>query len=193
TAAGTQVVSQPTDVTDRDQVQSLFAATMEEFGRIDVLVNNAGAFDGGRIDEVTDEGWDRVIGVCLTGAFNCTREAFRIMKTQGGGRILNIGSISAQVPRPGSGPYVAAKFGIWGLTQATALDGREFGITASCLHPGNVAIERRQNSDRDSDQEPMMEISTIAEAGLAMISLPDNVNFLEGIVLPRDQAYIGRG
>jgi len=189
----TQVVSQPTDVTDRDQVQSLFAATMEEFGRIDVLVNNAGAFDGGRIDEVTDEGWDRVIGVCLTGAFNCTREAFRIMKTQGGGRILNIGSISAQVPRPGSGPYVAAKFGIWGLTQATALDGREFGITASCLHPGNVAIERRQNSDRDSDQEPMMEISTIAEAGLAMISLPDNVNFLEGIVLPRDQAYIGRG
>ena len=193
TAAGTQVVSQPTDVTDRDQVQSLFAATMEEFGRIDVLVNNAGAFDGGRIDEVTDEGWDRVIGVCLTGAFNCTREAFRIMKTQGAGRILNIGSISAQAPRPGSGPYVAAKFGIWGLTQATALDGREFGITASCLHPGNVAIERRQESDKESDQEPMMEISTIAEAGLAMISLPDNVNFLEGIVLPRDQAYIGRG
>ena len=115
------------------------------------------------------------------------------MKTQGGGRILNIGSISAQAPRPGSGPYVAAKFGIWGLTQATALDGREFGITASCLHPGNVAIERRQASGRDSDQEPMMEISTIAEAGLAMISLPDNVNFLEGIVLPRDQAYIGRG
>ncbi|MEE3366757.1 MAG: SDR family oxidoreductase [Planctomycetota bacterium] len=193
TAAGTEVVSQPTDVTDLEQVQSLFAATMERFGRIDILVNNAGAFDGGRIDEVTTEGWNNVIGVCLTGAFYCTREAFTIMKEQGGGRILNIGSISAQVPRPGSGPYVAAKFGIWGLTKATTLDGREFGIIASCLHPGNVAIERRQESDKESDQEPMMDIETIAEAGLAMVSLPDHVNFLEGIVLPRDQVYIGRG
>ena len=79
------------------------------------------------------------------------------------------------------------------VVASPALDGREFGIIASCLHPGNVAIERRQESDKESDQEPMMAIETIAEAGLAMVSLPDHVNFLEGIVLPRDQDYIGRG
>ena len=193
TSDGAEVLALPTDVSDEAAVERLFEATMERYGRIDTLVNNAGAFDGGRIDEVTTEGWNNVISVCLTGAFFCSRAAFRIMKDQGGGRILNIGSISAQGPREGSGPYVAAKFGIWGLTKATALDGRPFGIIASCLHPGNVLIERRQESDKESDQEPMMAIETIAEAGLAMISLPDHVNFLEGIVLPHEQLYMGRG
>ena len=188
-----EVIAIQADVSDPESAETVVGNVLETWERIDILVNNAGAFDGGRIDEVTTEGWNNVIGVCLTGAFYCTREAFTIMKDQGGGRILNIGSISAQVPRPGSGPYVAAKFGIWGLTKATTLDGREFGIIASCLHPGNVAIERRQESDKESDQEPMMDIETIAEAGLAMVSLPDHVNFLEGIVLPRDQVYIGRG
>ena len=193
TAGGADVLAQPTDVSDEAAVVALFASTIERFGRLDILVNNAGAFDGGRIDEITTEGWNNVIGVCLTGSFLCTREAFKIMKEQGGGRILNIGSSSAQVSRPGSAPYVAAKLGVWGLTKATSLDGRPFGIIASCLHPGNVLIERRQESDKETDQEPMMAIETIAQAALAMVALPDDVNFLEGIVLPRDQLYLGRG
>jgi len=193
TAAGTEVLAQPTDVTDEAAVKSLFAAVQQRFGRVDVLVNNAGAFDGGRIDQVSLEGWNNVIGACLTGAFLCSREAFALMKDTGGGRILNIGSISAQMPREGSTPYCAAKFGIWGLTKATALDGRPFGIIASCLHPGNVRIERRVDSDKESDQEPMMATETIAQAGLAMITLPPDVNFLEAIVLPHEQLYLGRG
>ncbi len=190
---GTDVLAQPTDVTDEAAVKSLFDAVMEKYGRVDILVNNAGAFDGGRIDEVTLEGWNNVIGACLTGAFLCSRAAFSIMKDQGGGRILNIGSISAQRPRAGSTPYASAKFGIWGLTQATAIDGRPFGIIASCLHPGNVFVERRQESEETSDDEPMMSMETIAKAALAMVALPDDVNFLEAIVLPRDQLYLGRG
>ena len=192
-ADGTDVLTQPLDVTDEAAVQAFFASIKERFGRVDILVNNAGAFDGGRLDQVTLAGWNNVIGACLTGAFLCSREAFRIMKDQKSGRILNIGSISAQRPREGSTPYGAAKFGVWGLTQATAIDGRPFGITCSCLHPGNVMVERRENTGEDSDDEPMMSTETIARAALAMVTMPADVNFLEAIVLPRDQEYLARG
>jgi NAD(P)-dependent dehydrogenase (short-subunit alcohol dehydrogenase family) len=192
-ADGIEVIAQPTDVSDEAAVKALFAAANEKFGRVDILVNNAGAFDGGPIDEVSLAGWNNVIGSCLTGSFLCSREVFPLMKKQGGGRILNIGSISAQRPREGSTPYAAAKFGVWGLTQATAIDGRPHGILASCLHPGNVLVERRMESELNSDDEPMMSMETIANAALAMVTLPDDVNVLEAIVLPREQLYLGRG
>src|SRR6185437_4580906 len=121
-AGGAELLAGPLDVTDERAVDDFFDAIVERFGRVDILVNNAGAFDGGRIDELTLAAWNNVIGACLTGAFLCTRRAFALMKKQGGGRILNIGSISAQRPRENSAPYAAAKFGVWGLTQATALD-----------------------------------------------------------------------
>jgi NAD(P)-dependent dehydrogenase (short-subunit alcohol dehydrogenase family) len=193
-SAGVEVFAEAADVSRESQVQSFFSGALETFGRIDLLINNAGNFDGGRVDEVSLEAWNNVIGACLTGAFLCTREAFAAMVKQGGGgRILNIGSISAQRPRERNAPYAAAKFGVWGLTQATAIDGRPFGIACSCLHPGNVRVERRQESDLESDEEPMMETETIVEAGLAMLKVPPHVNFLEAIVLPNDQLYLGRG
>ena len=192
-AAGADVLALPVDVTCEQAVEQFFDAILGRFGRVDILVNNAGAFDGGRIDEVSLAAWNNVVGACLTGTFLCSRRAFAFMKDHGGGRILNIGSISAQRPREGSAPYVAAKFGVWGLTQATALDGRPFGIVASCLHPGNVRVERRQSSGDESDDEPMMDTDTIAEAALAMLTLPLSVNMLEAIVLPVEQLYLGRG
>jgi NAD(P)-dependent dehydrogenase (short-subunit alcohol dehydrogenase family) len=192
-ALGATVFAQPTDVTDEEQVAALMAATLKHYGRIDLLVNNAGAFDGGRIDEVTLAGWNNVIGSCLTGTFLCSRAVFPTMKAAGGGRIVNIGSISAQRPREGSAPYAAAKFGVWGLTQAIALDGRPFGITCSCLHPGNVLVERRLDSGKESDDEPMMSTEAIAEVALTMATLPGHVNMLEAIVLPTAQLYLGRG
>ena len=190
---GTDVLAISTDVSSEAEVIAFFAAIDKQFGRVDILVNNAGAFDGGRIDELSMDAWNNVIGACLTGTFLCSREAFQRMRPQGSGRILNIGSISAQRPRAGGVPYAAAKFGTWGLTQAIALDGRPFGITCSCLHPGNVRVERRQESGLDSDDEPMMSVETIANAALAMLTVPDDVNFLEAIVLPRDQDYLARG
>src|SRR5437763_8158794 len=139
---------------------------MERFGRLDILVNNAGAFDGGPVDEISLETWEKVIAVNLRGPFLCTRAAFRIMKSQGGGRILNVASISAQRVRPHSAPYSTSKHGLWGLTQCTALDGRPYGIIASCLHPGNVLNERRSQRAIPADQEPMMSADELAETAV---------------------------
>lgn len=190
---GGDVLSEVVDVSREADVERFFAAIDARYGRVDVLVNNAGAFDGGPLETVSLGAWNNVLGACLTGTFLCSRAAFRRMIPQKSGRILNIGSISAQRPRQGSAPYSAAKFGVWGLTQATALDGRPHGIVCSCLHPGNVLVERRQDSGKQSDDEPMMSVDSIARAALAMLQLPPDVNFLEAIVLPRDQAYLGRG
>jgi NAD(P)-dependent dehydrogenase (short-subunit alcohol dehydrogenase family) len=190
---GYDVLEQQVDVSQEAPVEALFKAVMERYGRVDILVNNAGNFDGGRVDTVSLAAWNNVIGAALTGAFLCSRSAFRIMKEQGGGRILNIGSISGQRPREGSAPYTSAKFGLWGLTNAVALDGRPYGILCSCLHPGNVRVEWRQDLSSKHNQEPMMETETVAQAALAMVTLPADVNFLEAIVLPKDQPYLGRG
>ena len=191
--SGVKVLAQTCDVSSESEVESLFAEVQKRFGWVDILVNNAGAFDGGPLDEVSLAAWNNVIGSCLTGSFLCSRAAFRLMKPRRSGRILNIGSISAQRPREGSTPYAAAKFGVWGLTQAIAIDARPYGITCSCLHPGNVQVERRIDSGITSDDEAMMSPETIARAALAMVTLPADVNFLEAIVLPRDQAYLARG
>lgn len=183
----------PTDVTDESSVKALFATTLEEFERVDVLINNSGAFDGGPLDELPLETWMKVLQVNLTGPFLCGREAMGIMKKQGGGRIINIGSISAQMCRPNSAPYNTTKHGLVGLTKSMALEGREHNIVASMLHPGNVLTERRSDSGKASDQEPMMTVDELAETALVMASLPLHVNVLEAIVLPTTQAYLGRG
>jgi NAD(P)-dependent dehydrogenase (short-subunit alcohol dehydrogenase family) len=192
-AEGAKVLAMPGDVTDERQVRELFERTMQTFGRLDILVNNAGAFDGGPLDQLSVEAWDKVIAINLRAPFLCTREALRIMKKQGGGRIINIGSISAQRVRSGSAPYSTSKHGLWGLTQVTALEGREYGVTCGCLHPGNVLVERRQGSSKKEDDEPMMTVEELAQTAVLMASLPPHVNMLEAIVLPMGQLYVGRG
>ncbi len=190
---GTKVLAVPTDVTDEEQIKALFEKAMAEYGRLDILVNNAGAFDGGPIDELSTEAWDKVIAVNLRAPFLCSREAMRIMKAQGeGGRIINVGSISAHRVRLNSAPYSSSKFGIWGLTQVIALEGRPHGITASCLQPGNTYVERIQNRPQPPS-EPMMDVDALAQAAVLMATLPPNVNMLEATVLPVEQLYVGRG
>ncbi|HEX5102421.1 MAG TPA: SDR family oxidoreductase [Pirellulaceae bacterium] len=191
--SGQPAVVQPADVADEAQVDELFRRLKSEFGRLDLLANNAGAFDGGPLDELSVEAWDKVINTNLRAPFLCTRAALRIMKPQKSGRIINIGSISAQRVRPNSGPYSASKHGLWGLTQVTALEGREFGISCCCLHPGNVMVERRVESGKLEDDEPMMSADEIAKVALLMATLPRHVEMLEAIVLPHQQLYVGRG
>ena len=187
---GTTVLAVPTDVTDEAQIEALFERTMETFDYLDILVNNSGAFDGGPLDELSTEALDNVLSVNLRAPFLCTRAAMRIMKQQGGGRIINIGSISAQRVRPGAGPYCASKFGIWGLTQVTALEGRPHGIVASCLHPGATQVRDLPEGDERAD---LMQVEELAQAAVLMATLPPHVNMLEAKVVPVQQPYLGRG
>lgn len=191
-ASGAKVLVLPGDITDEAHVEAVFRQTLDRFGRLDLLVNNAGAFDGGPLDELATEDWDKVIAVNLRAPFLCTRAAMRVMKPRRSGRIINIGSISAQRVRPHSAPYSASKHGLWGLTQVTALEGRDFGITCCCLHPGNIQVERR-HTDQPEDAEPMMTPDEIAEVAVLMATLPAHVEMLEAIVLPHQQLYVGRG
>jgi NAD(P)-dependent dehydrogenase (short-subunit alcohol dehydrogenase family) len=195
--AGGTAVSVVADVTNETQVKALFGEVTERYGRLDILVNSPGAFEGGRIDTLSLETWHRVLDTNLTGPFLCTREAFAIMKEAGGGRIINVGSISAHRARMHSAPYTSSKFGIWGLTQCTALDGREFGIAASCIQPGNTLVERRgdlrTHSGRDEGPEPMISVDEVARVALVMATLPPGANLLEATILPVTQPYVGRG
>ncbi len=192
TAAGAIALTVAGDITQEQFVDELFRRSLDRFGRIDLVVNNAGTFDGGPLDELSVEAWDKVMAVNLRAPFLCTRAAVRVMKRQRGGRIINIGSISAQRVRPQSAPYSASKHGLWGLTQVTALEGREFGITCCCLHPGNIYVERRR-TDKLEDAEPMVTPDEMAEVTVLMAVLPPHVEMLEAIVLPHQQAYVGRG
>ncbi|MBO0797505.1 MAG: SDR family oxidoreductase, partial [Blastocatellia bacterium] len=177
------------DVTEEKQVQEVFRQALDRFDRLDVLVNNAGTFTGyAPIDEASVESWDWIMAVNLRGPFLCTREAFRIMKRQRGGRIINIGSVASQRVRPKSSAYSTSKHGLWGLTQVTALEGREHGISCGILHPGNVLVEKRV-----ADPEPMMNPEDIALAAVAMAELPPHVNMLEATALHVEQPFLGRG
>ena len=182
-----------TDITDEKSVDNLFSESKSKLGKIDVLINNSGVFDGGAIDEISVETWDKVISVNLRGAFLCLRQAMKLMKSQKYGRIVNIGSISRQVPRLHSAPYTTSKFGLTGLTKAAALEGRDFNIVVSIVHPGNVITELRANRGEDKDIEPIMEAQDIAELVFLTVNLPSNVNLLESVMLPNTQLYVGRG
>ena len=185
---GVTAIPVQADVTDEKQVHDAFEFVQARFGRLDLLVNNAGKGDHAPLDEMTVETWDRSIALNLRGPFLCTRQAFRMMKNTRSGRIINIGSIAGRRARIHTAPYAASKAGVWALTEVTALEGREFGITCGCVFPGNVLVERLR--DR---KEPMMPISSVAQTVLLMASLPPDVSLLEAVVLPRDQPYVGRG
>jgi NAD(P)-dependent dehydrogenase (short-subunit alcohol dehydrogenase family) len=192
-ALGREAEVVPADIKIESQIDDLFKRTMERFGRLDILVNNAGVFDGGPIDRITTETWDNVIATNLRAPFLCTRAAFRIMKAQGGGRIINIGSISASRVRENNAPYSSAKFGLVGLTHTTALEGREFNINCGILHPGNVERDSKSTRGVARAQEPRMSPEEIAAAAVYMACQPPHVNVLEIIQLPRNQPYLGRG
>ena len=190
---GAQVAAIPTDVTDEDSVNALIDLTLAQFGQLDVLVNNAGIAVHAPLVDMTLADWQATIDVNLTGPFLCARAALRVMVAAGRGRIINVASISSQRVRPGSASYSASKFGLWGLTQVIALEGRAHGVSCSCLNPGNTWVERRTGSQRREDDEPMMTVDELAAAAVTMAAMPDHVNMLEATVLPVGQPFIGRG
>jgi NAD(P)-dependent dehydrogenase (short-subunit alcohol dehydrogenase family) len=191
--AGGNVLAAPTDITKEADVLALFDKTMKAHGRVDVLINNAGAATRESAEELSLASWQKVIDVNLTGAFLCAREAFKIMKRQKHGRIINIGSVSAKVPRPNTIAYAASKFGLEGVTRALALEGRDHGILVSILHPGNTVSSLGRPAQIGANPEGRMEAEDLAQVAVLMAKLPNEVNMLEALVLPRTMPFLGRG
>jgi NAD(P)-dependent dehydrogenase (short-subunit alcohol dehydrogenase family) len=198
-----QALAVPTDVRDPASVRALFAQTKEAFGRLDVLFNNAGISAGGiPLEDLTYEQWQAVVETNLTGAFLCTQEAFKIMKSQDprGGRIINNGSVSAHAPRPNSAPYTATKHALTGLTKSTALDGRKYDIACGQIDIGNALTEATARMPKGVPQangtiapEPVMDVQHVASAVLYMASLPLDANVLFMTVMATKMPLVGRG
>ena len=200
---GSRPLAVPTDVTDPSSVRSLFAKTKGVFGRLDLLFNNAGvAAPPVLLEEITFEQWTDVLNANLTGAFLCTQEAFKVMKSQQprGGRIINNGSLSAYMPRPDSAPYTAAKHAITGLTRSSSLDGRKYDIACGQIDIGNADSPMAQRVKEGTPQasgstmaEPTIDVNHIARAIVYMASLPLDANVQFMTVMATKMPYIGRG
>ena len=201
--AASRTLVVPTDVGNPEAVRALFASTQERFGRLDLLFNNAGTgAPPVPLEELTYEQWRSVVDVNLTGTFLCTQQAFRLMKSQDprGGRIINNGSISAQVPRPNSAPYTATKHAITGLTRSTSLDGRKYGIACGQIDIGNAQTEMTGVIKTGTLQangsimgEATMDVDNVARAVVYMASLPLDANVQFMTVMATNMPFIGRG
>jgi NAD(P)-dependent dehydrogenase (short-subunit alcohol dehydrogenase family) len=181
------------DVASEPDTVAVFEKALALFGKVNAVVNNAGIARAGAIENLRLKDFQMVMDTNLTGAFLYSREAFRVMKNNGGGRILNIGSISRQVPRFGSVPYTTSKFGLQGMTRALAVEGRELGIMVSCLHPGNVYTDIWDNAPASVINEPKMDVADIARVAVLMLSMPANATIIDATVLDPRQPFLGRG
>jgi NAD(P)-dependent dehydrogenase (short-subunit alcohol dehydrogenase family) len=201
--AGARVLVVPTDVSKPEEVKSMFSKSVESFGRLDLLFNNAGTgAPAVPMEDLSFEQWTAVVNVNLTGAFLCAQEAIRIMKAQEprGGRIINNGSISAYSPRPNSAPYTATKHAITGLTKCISLDGRKHDIACSQIDIGNAATQLTERMAAGIPQangstmiEPRMDLKHVADAVLYMANLPLEANVQFMTVMATKMPFVGRG
>ncbi len=191
------------DVSDELQVDKIFEAAVERFGRVDLLFNNAGiAAPAVPIDELDVDAWRKLIDINVTGAFLCARAAFRQMRNQDpqGGRIINNGSISSQTPRLYSAPYTTSKHAVTGLTKSLALDGRKFGIACGQIDIGNVttdmgsaAAANALQANGTTIEEPLMAMKNVTDAVLYMAGLPPEANALSMTIMATNMPLVGRG
>jgi NAD(P)-dependent dehydrogenase (short-subunit alcohol dehydrogenase family) len=190
------------DVTDKASVDGMFDRIKAQFGRLDLLFNNAGIGIGAPLEDLAAEDWLAVINTNLNGAFWCLQSAFRMMKEQvpQGGRIINNGSISADRPRPNSIAYTASKHAVTGMTKTASLDGRQYNIACGQIDIGNAATEMgarvstgASQADGSIREEPIMAVEHVGEAVVYMDSLPLDANVLFMTVMATNMPYIGRG
>ena len=201
--AGGRGLAVPTDVSSPDGVKALFEAAVKQFGRVDVVFNNAGVNAPGiPLEDLTVEQWQNVVNINLSGSFYCIAEAFRVMKAQTpqGGRIINNGSISAHAPRPNSIAYTATKHAVTGLTKTAALDGRKYNIAVGQIDIGNAATEMAARmakgviqADGEIRKEPLMDVNIVGQSVLYMANLPLEANVLFHTVMATNMPFVGRG
>jgi NAD(P)-dependent dehydrogenase (short-subunit alcohol dehydrogenase family) len=201
--AGGESVGIVCDVSDPESVKALFAQVKSSFGRVDLLFNNAGVvIKGFALEDVKVEDWQKVVDVNISGVFYCTQQAFALMKTQSpmGGRIINNGSISAQIPRPNSSAYTASKHAVTGLTKTASLDGRAFDIAVGQIDIGNANTDMAEQmrvgatqADGSTKIEPTIDPQDVADAVAFMASLPLSTNVPFITVMATKMPYSGRG
>jgi NAD(P)-dependent dehydrogenase (short-subunit alcohol dehydrogenase family) len=201
--AGERGLAVPTDVSDSAQVRALFDATVKQWGRVDLLFNNAGMGLGQTLlEDITDDDWKRVVDTNLNGMFYGIREAFRVMKAQQpmGGRIINNGSISAHAPRPNSIAYTATKHAVSGLTKTASLDGRKYDIAVGQIDVGNALTDLAAKMAKGVPQangtvavEPLMDVKIVGDSILYMANLPLEANVLFHTVMATKMPFVGRG
>ncbi len=191
-AEGGEAIAVSTDVTDENAVATLFERAVDRFGGVDVLVNNAGIADSTAADRLELSLWRKVIDTNLTSAFLCARAAIPIMKARGHGRIINVGSISARVPRKESPAYTASKWGLDGLTRALAIDCREHNIAVSIFHPGIVATELGGGISSLPD-DVIAQPEDAAGIIVHMADVPDHLNFYDALLVQNKIPFLGRG
>jgi NAD(P)-dependent dehydrogenase (short-subunit alcohol dehydrogenase family) len=200
--AGKNALVVPTDVSKPDAVRALFAAVKQQFGRLDVLFNNAGGGATAPLEDLSFEQWQGVVDVNFTGMLICAQEAFRIMKDQDprGGRIINNGSISAHTPRPNSIAYTATKHGVTGITKTIALDGRKYDIACGQIDIGNAITPLTERMAKGVMQangtiapEPRMDVRHVGDAALFMANLPLDVNVQFMTIMATKMPFVGRG
>jgi NAD(P)-dependent dehydrogenase (short-subunit alcohol dehydrogenase family) len=201
--ASERALAVPTDVSAPDAVKALFDAAVTQFGRVDVLFNNAGVSAPGIfLEDLTLAQWQNVVDINLTGMFLCLQQAFRVMKAQTprGGRIINNGSISATTPRPNSIAYTSTKHAVTGLTKAASLDGRKYDIAVGQIDIGNAATEMAQRmatgivqANGDIAIEPLLDVDIVGQSVLYMASLPLEANVMFHTVMATKMPFAGRG
>jgi NAD(P)-dependent dehydrogenase (short-subunit alcohol dehydrogenase family) len=201
--AGARAFAVSTDVGNPESVQALFAGTVKQFGRVDLLFNNAGVGNPpGPFEDWTPEQWRGVVDINLSGMFYCIQQAFRTMRSQTpkGGRIINNGSISATAPRPNSIAYTATKHAVEGLTKTASLDGRKYDIAVGQIDVGNALTELAARMTKGVPQangevaiEPVMDVSIVGQSVLYMANLPLEANVLFHTVMATKMPFVGRG
>ena len=201
-AKGGEALALPADLTKEDAITALFKKTVDTFGRLDVLVNNAGISTHKNTEDITLQYWQEALAINITAPFLCSRAAIRIMKAQTpqGGRIINIGSVSQKTPRPDSLPYTVCKHGLQGMTHQLTMDGRKYGVVSSIINPGATLSSfttRRGRAKAGPGATPddyVMAGEDVARVAVLMAALPGEVNLYEAVILPNNmKSFIGRG
>jgi NADP-dependent 3-hydroxy acid dehydrogenase YdfG len=195
-SAGGKALAIPTDVADPSSAAALIERSKDEFGSLDVLVNNAGVMLLGPILGADIEHWQRMVNVNLLGLLYCTHAALPIMQEQGHGHIVNVSSVAGRVARFGSGVYNATKWGVGAFSESLRQEGSNFGVRVTIVEPGFVDTELQGHNDEfvlqaiEKNREQIGEVlkaDDIAAAILYAVTRPDYVGINEVLIRPARQ------